>query len=190
MDQKKPTLNIDRGEVCRLTLESNTPFAEGESENQWGKKAWHGYNVVVEGSEGKTTEFTLFASDAQHDVIQASGVEGGEFFTLELKAEKNKAGELRSNWYLNGKTKYKYEEAQDQGQDKVETAESTVAPPSIKPDPEPLITPGSVDQPEVKQETPDNKNAIIKDLIDQVRINLSNAEGLMKKIEDEMVVPF
>lgn len=103
MRPQKDPLKIGAGEVVKIKLTSNTPFKEGI--NTWDgiDKPWFGYNVT-KGSE----EFAYFASEAVHKLFQAAKPEGE--FILELRAVKNKEGQSRSIWHLDGKNLWKYEE--------------------------------------------------------------------------------
>ena len=69
-----------------------------------------------------------------------------------------------SIWYLNGKNKWSYEDC------------------LMKPAP----------QEEVKVAEPKfiSRDKVAEDWINQININLSNAQELLKKLKDELTVPF
>ena len=168
--ENKPTYKIPTSGITEIKLKSNEPFKSGE--NQYGN--WYGYNITVE-----SKECTLFASPAVHELFSLSGVESNELFNIEMRKEYNKSGDQVSRWYLNGKNKFQYQDNQDQ-------VSQSVSPPSIvekapDPEPEPAAPPSAASA---------NKNKIIEDLINQVDMNLSNAQEILKKIKDEVVIPF
>ena len=103
ISEQKPTLKIGKGEVVNMKLESLNPFKEGENEWDGVKKKWFGYNVT-KGSQ----EFTYFASEAVHKLIQIAKPEGE--FQMELRTVNNKEGQSRSMWFLNGKNLWQYED--------------------------------------------------------------------------------
>ena len=199
----KPTLKIGRGDIVTLKLESNKPFKEGVNDGQYGKKEWFGYNAVVkteDQSSSREKEHTYFASKSVHEIIQISQIPSDTYFTLELRLDKTKDGNSISVWYLNGKNKFNY---QDSGQgveasatvDSPQFVETTTAPPSINPQPVPDTSQRSSMQQAADAEDPNyphkgDKEAILKDYITQININLDNAKGLLKKLEDEASVPF
>lgn len=166
INQQKPTLKIGKGELAKIKLGSNTPFKEGENEWDGVKKKWFGYNVTK-----GTEEMTYFASQAVHDLLQESQPEGE--FTLELRSVNNKDGQVRSIWHLDGKNLWQYRE------DNKEVQQEEI----VQDIPEPQT------ESEPKQ-TFDGKNKIIEDYVNQIDINLSNAQELLKKLKDELVVPF
>ena len=103
ISEQKPTLKIGKGEIANIKLESLTPFKEGENEWDGVKKKWFGYNVT-KGSQ----EFTYFASEAVHKLIQIAKPEGE--FVMELRTVNNKEGQSRSMWFLNGLNLWQYED--------------------------------------------------------------------------------
>jgi hypothetical protein len=101
---EKETLKINKGDVVHVKLESLRPFKDGENEWDGVKRKWFAYNLT-KGSK----EFVYFASEAVHKLFQAAKPEGE--FILELRNVKNKDGQLRSIWYLDGMNLWQYEDA-------------------------------------------------------------------------------
>lgn len=134
-------------------------------------------------------EYTYFASQSVHDIIMASQVRAADPFTLELRSERNKEGQQRSMWYLNGKNIYQY---QEEVADQVQQNTTSESPPSnneiVNPDPTPVSEPAPVPEPEKKSF--DQKNKVLEDYCTQIEINISNAQDLLKKLREEIVVPF
>lgn len=201
--ENKPTLKIGRGDIVTLKLESNKPFKEGVNDGQFGKKEWFGYNAVVkteDQSSSRERGHTYFASKSVHEIIQISQISSDTYFTLELRLDKTKDGNSISVWYLNGKNRFNY---QDSGQGveasvQVETSNNeatTTAPSSINPQPVPDNNPRTSMEQAADAEDPNlsmsgDKKVILKDYVNQVKINLENVNGLLKRIEDEISVPF
>lgn len=89
------------GTPFKVKLEATEPFKSGTS--QYGE--WHGYNVTVE-----SKEMTWFASSTVKRIVDSSGVEAREEFILELRNFKDKEGNVKKAWYINGKTAWEYED--------------------------------------------------------------------------------
>ena len=79
------------------------PFKEGENSGQYGTKKWFGYNVIVQ-ENGDVVEYTWFASEAVHSLIQTSGVKSDEVCSLEFKHFTNDDGKEIYCWLLNDRT--------------------------------------------------------------------------------------
>ena len=109
-------------------------------------------------------EYTYFASQAVHDLMKIAGVSAEETFTLELRTERNKEGKTMSIWYLNGKNKWSYEDC--------------------------LMKPAPQEEVEVAEPKFTSRDKVAEDWINQININLSNAQELLKKLKDELTVPF
>ena len=118
-------LKIGLGESATIKLVSLDPFSQGVNEFKGQKKPWYGYNVTK-----GTQELTLFASKAVYDLFQAAKPEGE--FLFEFRSVKNKDGDQRSIWYLDGKNLWQYQE-------EVTQAEEALAPPEITINTEPDI---------------------------------------------------
>ena len=104
-NEKKPTLKIARGEVVKLKLSDKEPFSSGSNEYNGVDKKWFGYNAV-----SGSVEYVYFSTEPVHNLIVESGVGANEEFTLELRAVKNKDGQDRSIWYLNGRSIWDYQD--------------------------------------------------------------------------------
>jgi hypothetical protein len=92
--------------------EPGTPFKVKleDTKEFWSKEhpkyGWSfGYNVSVEGIDK-----TWFASSAVKRIIDKSGVKANQEFILELRNIKDKDGNVKKAWYLDGKTVWEYED--------------------------------------------------------------------------------
>ena len=82
-------------------------------------------------------ELTYFASQAVHDLFQEAKPEGE--FILELRSVKNKEGQTRSIWHLDGKNLWQY-----QSQDSVQSPPKQSQPEKVV-DPTPVTASLPVD---------------------------------------------
>ena len=133
----KETIKLPRGEVHTISLNENRePFSTGQNTYEGVQKNWFGYNIKKNG-----TEYVYFATDATHNIIQASGVTVNQDFTLELRSYKDNDGNPKNAWFLNGKSSWEYNNSDEHK--KYDT--TSVPEPSIDPKKMPMSTEKSLE---------------------------------------------
>ena len=59
--EKNPILKPNKNEKIFCKFVENSPFQKGMHDNEYGKREWYAYNLMVQ-KEGEFCEYTWFAS--------------------------------------------------------------------------------------------------------------------------------
>ena len=125
----KETIKLPKGEAHTISLTDNRePFSTGQNTYDGVPSNWFGYNIKKNG-----TEYVYFATDATHNIIQASGIAINQDFTLELKSYKDDNGNPKTTWFLNEKTVWQYQKGEQKSYETTAPQGETVINPKTVP---------------------------------------------------------